>query len=461
MKTNTAEKKTTRTFGGGFGTVHTPLSELKRTIASCLLWEGNFYEDGNSIAERIAGLIPNVNPVEVAQIALMARNDWKLRHVPLFIAVEMLKHKKHKPFVSTLLEEIIQRPDEMSEFLSLYWRNGRVPIAAQAKKGLARAFRKFNEYQLGKWNRDGKVKLKDVLFLCHAKPKDTDQRDLWKRLISGELKTPDTWEVALAGGADKGETFTRLLEEKKLGYMALLMNLRNMLNSGVDEKLISESLVSGALNSRALPFRFISAARAVPDFEEEIGVAMMSSLSRAARLPGRTLLVVDISGSMGNMLSGKSQLSRQDTANALAMLIREISEKVVIYATAGDDHARIHATGKVPPRRAFALGDAINAQNSSLGGGGIFLTQCMDFIDKKEKGKFDRVIVIGDEQDCDDDPARSPSKAKKLGKHNYYINVAPYNMGLSGSEGWYKIDGWSERILDWILVEEKIFQEMN
>ena len=86
------------------------------------------------------------------------------------------------------------------------------------------------------------MKLRDVLFLSHAKPRDEAQAALWKRLIAGELVAPDTWEVALSSGADKREAWERLLTERKLGALALLRNLRNMQEAQVREELVVESL---------------------------------------------------------------------------------------------------------------------------------------------------------------------------------------------------------------------------
>ncbi|MFO7863430.1 MAG: TROVE domain-containing protein, partial [Salinivirgaceae bacterium] len=104
----------------------------------------------------------------------------------------------------------------------MYWKDGRQPLSAQVKKGLAAAFQKFNAYQLAKYNRDGEVKLRDVLFLCHANPTSQEQELVWKKLIDGTLESPDTWEVNLSSGADKKETWERLLREEKLGALALL-----------------------------------------------------------------------------------------------------------------------------------------------------------------------------------------------------------------------------------------------
>src|SRR5947207_2879649 len=132
-------------------------------------------------------------------------------------------------------------------------------------KGLAAAFTKFDEYQLAKYDRAGAIRLRDVLFLAHAKPKDEAQAALWKRLIAGELATPDTWEVALSAsqGEGKREAWERLLRENKLGALALLRNLRNFREAGVDGDLVASALAS-MKTARVLPFRFIAAARYAP-----------------------------------------------------------------------------------------------------------------------------------------------------------------------------------------------------
>jgi len=99
------------------------------------------------------------------------------------------------------------------------------------------------------------IKLRDVLFLSHAKPRDAAQAGVWKKLIWGRLNPPDTWEVALSSGADKREAWERLLREQKLGALALLRNLRNMREAGVDESLVLSALETMS-TARVLPFRF-------------------------------------------------------------------------------------------------------------------------------------------------------------------------------------------------------------
>lgn len=449
MKTNTKEKAV-KTHEGAVAQRVSPELELRRSLMTCLLWENIFYEKGSKVAKRIADLVKEVAPQKVAEMAVEARSEMQLRHAPLFVARELARVKGAGSIVADLLPKIIQRADELSEFLSLYWISERQPIASAVKRGLAESFRKFNEYELAKYNRADKVKLRDVLFLVHAKPKDKEQAELWKRLVENKLETPDTWEVALSSGGDKKEVWERLLREKKLGGLAVLRNLRNMVKVKVDYGLIKERLSAGI--KRALPYRFIAAAKCAPELEDEIGGAMLKSVSQLDKLPGSTIFVIDISGSMQGELSSKSDMDRIDAACGLAILLREICQKASIYATAGNDSTRVHATKKVPPRHGFALSDAIRACNSELGVGGIFLAQCMDFISQSEDSS-DRVIVITDEQDCD--RGRSPMSARKLGKHNYIINMVSYQYGTGYGNGWVHIDGWSERVIDYIRLIEK------
>src|SRR5246127_3718726 len=254
--------------------------QLRRSVLACLLWENQFYEDGVEIAGRIAELVPKVEAEHVAALAIEAREQMKLRHAPLLLVREMARHKTHRGLVADTLASVIQRADELGEFVAIYWKDGRVPLSGQVKKGLAAAFPKFDEYALAKYDRGGPVKLRDVLFLCHAKPRDDAQAGVWKKLIWGRLAVPDTWEVALSAAgangaeADKRTAWERLLEENKLGALALLRNLRNLREAGVREELVLRAL--GAMKTeRVLPFRFLAAARYAPQWEEALEQAML------------------------------------------------------------------------------------------------------------------------------------------------------------------------------------------
>ena len=409
-----------------------PELQLRRSVLACLLWESQFYEDGVEIAGRIAELVPKVAVEKVAALAIEAREQMKLRHAPLLLGREMARHKTHRHLVGDTLARVIQRADELSEFVAIYWKDGRVPLSGQVKKGLAAAFPKFDEYQLAKYDRGGPIKLRDVLFLSHAKPRDAAQAGVWKRLIWGRLTTPDTWEVALSSGAEKREAWERLLREQKLGALALLRNLRNMKDAGVDEDLVLAALREMS-TARVLPFRFLAAARYAPQWEETLEQAMLKSVATQEKLPGKTIVLVDISGSMTAPLSRRSEMQRTDAAYGLAVLLREIGEKVGVFSFS--DHL-----AEVPARRGFALRDAIDASQQH---GATYLGKAVEELNKKER--YDRLIVITDEQAHDSVPA---PKGK-----GYVINVASYKNGV-GYGKWTHIDGWSEAVIEYIRTLE-------
>jgi 60 kDa SS-A/Ro ribonucleoprotein len=425
--------------------------QLKRSVMACMLWENEFYEDGKSIASRIQSIIPKVDPAVVASIAESARTDMKLRHVPLLVVREMARLPKHKHYVAKLLPKIIQRADELSEFLAIYWKNGKQPLSAQVKKGLASAFPKFNAYQLAKYNRDGAVKLRDVLFLCHAKPKDEEQKEVWKKLVDGTLESPDTWEVNLSSGADKKETWERLLKENKLGALALLRNLRNFQKDDVDEALIIDSIENMKVE-KVLPFRFIAAARYAPQWKPILEKAMFKCLNEHEKLSGHTVLLLDVSGSMEENLSKKSDMTRLDAACGVAMLAREICDKVDIFTFS-------EKLVRVPPRQGFSLRDAIvGSQNHGgtllgLSVKAIYsekpvqinLSSSRQFLFEGQNINPDRLIVITDEQSHD--PVSDP-KSK-----GYMINVASNKNGV-GYGPWVHIDGWSEAVIKYIIEME-------
>lgn len=419
-----------RTHEGGPARNISPELQLRRSVLACLLWEDQFYEEGVEIAGRIQTLVPKVKPEAVAVLAVEARTKMKLRHAPLLLVREMARHKTHRALVSQTLAQVIQRADELAEFVAIYWKDGKVPLSAQVKKGLAQAFRRFDEYHLAKYDRTGPIRLRDVLFLCHAKPRDAEQAALWKRLIEGKLETPDTWEVALSSGAEKREAWERLLRERKLGALALLRNLRNMKQAGVDEDLVLAAL-EGMNTARVLPFRFLAAARYVPQWEEPLEWAMLSALGEQAKLPGRTVLLVDVSGSMTYALSRRSEMLRTDAAYGLAILLREICEKAAVYSFSND-------LVEVPPRRGFALRDAVDASQSH---NATYLGRAL----KKIPEKYDRIIVITDEQAHD----RVPGPRGR----GYMINVASAQNGV-GYGPWVHIDGWSEAVVEYIRALE-------
>jgi 60 kDa SS-A/Ro ribonucleoprotein len=430
MRINIFAKRPRVTHEGAPAITLTTAQTLRRSVLSCLLWENEFYEDGQAIADRIAALAELVDPRTVADLATEAREQFKLRHAPLMLLTVLARTGAGTSLVSETIQRVIQRPDELTEFLALYWRGGKRPLSKQVKKGLAAAFGKFDAYQLAKYDRDGPVKLRDVLFLVHAKPKDEAQGALWKQLAERSLPAPDTWEVALSGGADKKASFERLLAERKLGYLALLRNLRNMDKAEVDEGLVKDAILARRGAERVLPFRFVAAARAAPRFEPWLDQALAETILEGPVFEGRTLVLVDVSGSMDARLSARSDLTRLDAAATLASIIPG-DVRVFTFS---------NAVKEVPARRGMAGVDAV-IRSQPHGG-----TELGKAVKQMNGVKHDRLIVITDEQSRDAVPAPVASKA-------YMVNVASNRNGI-GHGDWTRIDGFSEAILTYIREHE-------
>jgi 60 kDa SS-A/Ro ribonucleoprotein len=186
---------------------------------------------------------------------------------------------------------------------------------------------------------------------------------------------------------------------------------------------------------KELPFRFLAAARYAPRWEEALEQAMLKCVAGTEKLTGKTIVLVDVSGSMTAPLSRRWEMQRTDAAYGLAVLLREIGEKVAVYSFSDE-------LVEVPARRGFALRDAIDASqrhNSTQ------LGKAVEALNRDEK--WDRLIVITDEQAHD----RVPTPNGK----GYLINVASYKNGV-GYGKWTHIDSWSEAVIEYICALEHI-----
>lgn len=448
MQTNQARKSVpVFTAGGAPAYPHlTPLQRLRRSALSCLLWEDEFYQDGKTIADQISEAASAVSLEQLASVAIEARTEHNLRHVPLLLLQHLVARSSEisartggKRIVSDTIAKVIQRADELSEFLALYWaanprQDGQnAPLAKQIKIGLRTAFQNFDQYQLAKYDRAKAVRLRDVMFLVHPKPRDEVQAATWKMLANDALPAPDTWEVELSAGADKRATFERLIRERRLGYFALLRNLRNMAQAGCDDELVREAILArkgGA--ERILPFRFVAAARACPQFEREIDQAMVSNIEAMPKMRGTTIVLVDVSGSMDERLSARSDLTRVDAAAALAVIVPAERVRVFTFST---------QTIEVPARRGMGGIDAIKRSQVHSS---TYLAEAVAVVDRIP---HDRLIVITDEQA----QTRVPDP---VAPHAYMINVASNRNGV-GYGKWTHIDGFSESVIRWMHAHEQ------
>ena len=421
MKTN--KKEVLRTFEGGVASKITPIEELKRTTMACLLWENNFYEDGESVAERIEKLINKCNNNDVIELIRKVKFDMKLRHCPLYMTVCLLK--KGCKGLSGLIADIITRPDDMGELLSLFGSIKKIPN--QLKKGIAKAFPKFSEYQLAKWNRDAKFKLVDIANLTHPM-----SNNAISKLIKGELATPNTWEVKISACGNnkekKKQAWEALIKENDLLDMAFLKNLRGIKESGVSDDLIKQR-ISKIDSHKLLPIDFVRCGDNNVEFESQIEQKFLSHFEKPTFF-GKTAFLIDVSGSM----DGKNL----DYASALAMIGREMFEDVDIYTFSNE-------VVQVPARHGWGLKDAINRSQPHFG---TYMWKAINLLNKN--GYYKRLIVITDEQTFGGQPVSGTVFGKA-----YIINIATYQNGVGYDNGYIHINGFSGGVFDYMSEIEK------
>jgi hypothetical protein len=202
----------------------------------------------------------------------------------------------------------------------------------------------------------------------------------------------------------------------------------------VDTGLIKDAIKAGRGADRLLPFRFVAAARACPQMEDALDVALTRNIKNREPLSGTTVVLVDVSGSMERPLSSKSDLTRLDAAATLASMI---GGERRVFSFSRD-------IVEVPPRLGMAGVDAIRRSQEHRS---TYLGKAIKFVN--ENVEHDRIIVITDEQS--DDPVGDPAV-----KNAYLINVASAKNGV-GYGAWTHIDGFSESVLNYIQhVEESV-----
>ena len=342
----------------------TPALELYAAVATAGLSD-QFYETAGTRLARLRALVAQNEPLFVAQLAVYAREQLYLRSVPLMLAVELARLHRGDSLVSRLVARVVQRADEIGELLACYAQaNGRTEgrktlgrLSKQVQHGLALAFNKLDAYQLAKYNRDGAaVRLRDALFLVHPKLRDEAQQAVFDQLVAGTLPTPYTWEtelsavgqVSYATAAERqvavARTWETLVASGRLGYMALLRNLRNLLEANVSADALGQVCTTLAdarqvARARQLPFRFLAAYREVLALDNgrvaPVLAALESALAAsAANLRGfgaatRVVVACDVSGSMQQPVSARSKVLLYDVGLVLGMLLQSRCQHVV------------------------------------------------------------------------------------------------------------------------------------
>lgn len=418
--------------------------------------EGKYYGDNSKEIVRNIKKAIKLDPRFVANLAIYSRNEANLRSISHVIVSELAHEVQGKPYVRQVLNKIIKRADDMSEILSYYLNVYGKPIPNSLKKGISDCFIRFDEYQLAKYNRDKDVKLKDIVKLVHPKPIDEEQDKMFKRLLEDELKTPFTWETVLSREGNDKCTWEKLIESNKIGYMALLRNLRNIIKVNprnidkVYEALKNENKVK---KSKQLPFRYYSAFKVLSNegcgtskIYDCLETAIRYSTNNIERLKGKTFITTDVSGSMGTKLSSKSDMTCAEVGTVLMSIANSICEEAItsIFDT----------SFKLVPL-ASSNGIISNAKSIVPSWGGTDLSLPIKYL-IKNKVFVDRIIILSDNeinygygnvcQKLIDEYRKKVNP--KVWVHG--IDLLGYGTQQFKGEKVNIIAGWNEKILEFI-----------
>lgn len=420
--------------------------QLERTVMACMLYESNFYEQGEFIANRIARLVKEVPAAFAAQLALKAKGDG-LKSAPLYIVAAMATASaEHRLKVRELVPIVATRPDFAVKTLAFYdqivgGEPTKITLANSLKRGLRATLGNFDDYQLAKYQSrtekifgtEHEIGLKTLARLTHP---SVSNPETWAKLIAGTLPQPDTWETRLSRGEKAKDVFTDLLVTNKLGTEAFIKNLRNMGEAGVDKDIIRANFRKLDL-AKVFPFQLITAGRICPEWEPDLEEVLLEHIrTRYQKRSGKTVILVDVSGSMNFAIAVRSHTLRIDAAAGIAMMAREMFDDVELYSFSEN-------TIRVAPRRGFALRDAIvTSQPRKKTMMGVSVTYL------NQRG-YDRIIVITDEQASERDTPVPPP----VGQHNYIVNVGTEKNGV-GYGKWLHIDGFSQSVVQYINAAE-------
>jgi len=469
--TSSATKSTeTVNAEGGVAYKESAKLEFVSTLLTSFL-NDKFYESSNETMRRLLTLMTDISDKKfLAKAAIYARTKFGMRSVTHFTAAELARLVKGEEWTKKFFCDVVYRPDDMTEIVSYYLKNYKKPLPNSLKKGLGRAFGKFNSYELAKYRGEGKeVSLVDLVNLIHPKPTEKNGFAIGD-LVNKKLKSKDTWETELTQAGQKAKTeeekvqlksdvWTKLITEKKIGYFALLRNLRNILEQSpnivdqacemlTDEKLIKNSLV--------LPFRYHVAYKEIENIGVDGAKKVLRAINKAAdialknvpKFTGKTLIVLDGSGSM----DGKPR----DIGSLFSAVLLKVNEDADFIAFADEaKYFTIDTSDSV-----ITLADKVAEKSQECGGGTNFHS-----IFETIKKNYDRIIILSDMQGWMTDstwmhpgaPTKTFAKYKtnyKADPYVYSFNLNDYGTIMFPEKNVFAIAGWSEKIFDVMKILE-------
>ena len=509
------EEKLGLSANGNLQFVKQPLVLLYEIAVSTMFGKGMGYKSSDTLVKELRQHVKNAVEQKafdfVANLAIHARGEMNIRTIPIVLVVEFAKAlaDKRAPYVAEinkiktnwssklalpeysqvrvnelqaaadeynygnmrqLVCDVIQRADQITDLyayaLDVFSVKGKIPIAI--KRGVADAFNKFSEYQFAKYNRGDSVKFRDVLRIVHPKAKDEAQGAVFDKIMKDTLETPYTWETQLSANGQRGverksdkQLWTELVQSGQMGYMALLRNLRNISQAGLDSSVVREYVTDvisdqqRVLKSKQLPFDFMEAYNVIKPLDGKMATAVSQamdySVANVPKMGKRVWLIIDYSGSMG----GESDYSTtHKSAFSTALLLGAALAK----ASANADDLAITVFGSsAKTLKNIDTNNSVFALKTELGkertGGIAGSTNFHAALKEKSNLKFepDTIIVLsdGDVNSFPYSALRDVSDKKDVVK--LVVNLsASSTTPFSQKDGWYPISGWAPAMFKWV-----------
>ena len=432
--------------------------ELMSEVLTSFVNEPKFYGDTTPRMIELARELARVDGMFVAKLALYARTAMNMRSSSHVLCAVVAHEVKGEPYVRKVVTRCVVRGDDVTEMLAAYFAlfPGEA-LPNSLRRGLRDALDEMSDYSLAKYRMDGRaVTMADAVKLCHP-----HRREATRALLAGELAKPTSWETELSAFGNTAAVWERLLAEDAVPYMALLRNLRNLLYARpANFDLVLERLTDpqAVARSRQLPFRFWSAYKAVERIAPgktlaALSQAMDASVANYPRLSGRTVVALDVSGSMGCRLSGKSGVRYADVAAMLAACLVRLSDDCVLYAFA--DGAQ-----RMPVMAGASVLSTMNAMRFT---GGCTNMRAVFEAVERDGIDCDRVVVLSDsEVNCGFRNGRKTLQGcaaalrERLG-HRVWLHafdMAGYGTTQFAGEDTTFAAGWSDKLLNFVVLSE-------
>lgn len=437
--------------------------KLVTMVLTTFFNESKYYGDNSNELVQLAEKVAANEPRFVSNLAIYARKEMHLRSVSHVLTSIVAHTVESKPFIRDTVDGVVERADDITEIMACYLSMYGKPVPNGLKKGLNDAMKKFNAFAFSKYNGGNKdIKFRDVLRICHPKADTDKQSQTFRMILDDTLPVAKRWETELSARGNTKEVWEELIEENRIGYMATLRNLRNIINAApsniqkVYDKLANKEEV---LKSKQLPFRFLSAYKNLPSgattkVRDALEDACEYSIDNLPKIPGKTVIAIDTSGSMWSTISYKSDVRCDQIALMLGLMANKLCEEAIVYAfdTKIGELTVSHRSGIIQ-----------TTLSPLFGGGGTDLTLPLRRMINNDI-VADRLIMISDNEinsswggfakTC------QPYADQYCDQVNPDLWVHAIDLQGYGTQQFIGdktniIAGWSEKILEFIMLAEQ------